>query len=127
MARSRPITFLASAVAIPLAALIVVACGGGAATAAAPTTSSGGVTESSLIHRLKTCLPAGRAKPPVVLVHGAWADAPSWSGEVAVLQGAGYDVRAIANPLQDLTTDSEYVADYLKTIHGPVVLAGHSY
>jgi pimeloyl-ACP methyl ester carboxylesterase len=36
-------------------------------------------------------------------------------------------VRAIANPLQDLTTDSESVADYLKTIHGPVVLAGHSY
>jgi hypothetical protein len=42
---------------------------------------------------------------------GAWADASSWSGEVATLQAAGYDVRAIANPLQDLTTDSEYVAD----------------
>jgi pimeloyl-ACP methyl ester carboxylesterase len=26
-----------------------------------------------------------------------------------------------------LTTDAEYVADYLKTIAGPVVLAGHSY
>jgi pimeloyl-ACP methyl ester carboxylesterase len=128
MTRSRPITFLASAVVIPLAALAVVACGGGgAATAAAPTTSSGGVTESSLIHRLRTCLPVGQAKPRVVLVHGAWADAASWSGEVAALQGAGYDVRAIANPLQDLTTDSEYVADYLKAIHGPVVLAGHSY
>jgi pimeloyl-ACP methyl ester carboxylesterase len=35
--------------------------------------------------------------------------------------------RAIANPLQDLTTDSQYVADYLKSIHGPIVLAGHSY
>ena len=34
-------------------------------------------------------------------------------------QGAGYEVRSIANPLQDLTIDSEYVADYLKTIHGP--------
>jgi pimeloyl-ACP methyl ester carboxylesterase len=84
-------------------------------------------TESSLVHRLKTCLPAGHAKPTVVLVHGAWADASSWSGEVTTLQAAGYDVRAIANPLQDLTTDSEYVADYLKTIRGPVVLAGHSY
>jgi pimeloyl-ACP methyl ester carboxylesterase len=29
--------------------------------------------------------------------------------------------------VQNLTTDSEYVADYLKAIHGPVVLAGHSY
>jgi pimeloyl-ACP methyl ester carboxylesterase len=60
-------------------------------------------------------------------VHGAWADASSWSGEVTTLQAAGYDVRAIANPLQDLTTDSEYIAGYLKTIHRPVVLAGHSY
>jgi pimeloyl-ACP methyl ester carboxylesterase len=84
-------------------------------------------TEASLVHRLQTCLPAAQPKPTVVLVHGAWADASSWSGEVATLQAAGYDARAIANPLQDLTTDSEYVADYLKSIHGPIVLVGHSY
>ena len=84
-------------------------------------------TEFSLVRRLETCRPARQAKPTVVLVHGAWADASSWSGEVSTLQAAGYDVRAIANPLQDLTSDSEYVADYLKTIPGPVVLAGHSY
>jgi pimeloyl-ACP methyl ester carboxylesterase len=90
-------------------------------------TIKGGPTESALIHRLETALPAGQTKPTVVLVHGAWADAGSWSGEVTTLQTAGYDVRAIANPLQDLTADSQYVADYLKTIHGPVVLAGHSY
>jgi pimeloyl-ACP methyl ester carboxylesterase len=83
--------------------------------------------KASLVHRLNTCLPAGNARPTVVLVHGAWADASSWSGEVTTLQAAGYDVRAIANPLQNLTTDSEYVADYLKTIRGTVVLAGHSY
>jgi predicted lipoprotein with Yx(FWY)xxD motif len=43
MTRTRPITFLASAAAIPLTALAVAACGGsgGAATAAAPKTSSG--------------------------------------------------------------------------------------
>jgi pimeloyl-ACP methyl ester carboxylesterase len=112
------------AVAAVAAALVVHSVSeAGAATGAA----RGGVTESSLVHRLDTCLPAGQAKPTVVLVHGAWADASSWSGEVATLQAAGYDVRAIANPLQDLTTDSQYVADYLKTIHGPIVLAGHSY
>jgi pimeloyl-ACP methyl ester carboxylesterase len=83
--------------------------------------------KSSLIHRLKTCLPDGQAKPTVVLVHGAWADASSWRGEASTLQAAGYDVGAIANPLQDLTTDSGYVADYLKMIPGPVVLVGHSY
>ena len=128
MTRSRPMTFLASAVVLPVAALAVAAWGGGgAATAATPKTSGGRVTESSLIHRLKTCPSAKRAKPTVVLVHGAWADASSWSRELTTLQAAGYDVRAIANPLQDLTTDSEYVADYLKTIPGPVVLVGHSY
>jgi predicted lipoprotein with Yx(FWY)xxD motif len=54
MTRSRPITFLASAVAIPLVALAVAACGGGgAATAATPKTSTGasatvGVAKTSL-------------------------------------------------------------------------------
>src|SRR5580658_4795994 len=96
-------------------------------TPAAAGAAPGAATQSSLVHQLDTCLPAGHAKPTVVLVHGAWADASSWSGEVATLQAAGYDVRAIANPLQDLTTDAQYVADYLKTIPGPVVLVGHSY
>ena len=54
MTRTRPITFLLSAAAVPLAALAVAACGGGgAATAAAPRTSSSisatvGVSNSSL-------------------------------------------------------------------------------
>ena len=66
-------------------------------------------------------------KPTIVLVHGAWADASSWDGEVSALQKQGYEVRAIANPLEDLTTDSQYVAAFLKSIDGPVVLVGHSY
>jgi pimeloyl-ACP methyl ester carboxylesterase len=89
--------------------------------------ASSGPTEAAVVRQLRTCAAPGRAKPTVVLVHGAWADASSWSGEVTALQAAGYDVRAIANPLNGLTTDSQYVADYLKTIQGPVVLAGHSY
>jgi len=36
-------------------------------------------------------------KPTIVLVHGAWADASSWNGEVDELQAQGYVVRAIAN------------------------------
>ena len=66
-------------------------------------------------------------KPTIVLIHGAWADTSSWNGEVQALRRAGYPVRAIANPLENLTTDAEYVADFLKTIPGPVVLVGHSY
>ncbi len=54
MTRRRPITFLASAAVIPLAALAIAACGGGgAATASPPKTSTGasatvGVAKSSL-------------------------------------------------------------------------------
>jgi pimeloyl-ACP methyl ester carboxylesterase len=90
-------------------------------------TIKGGATESSLIHRLKTALPAGQTKPTVVLVHGAWADASSWSAEVTTLQAAGFGVRAIGNPVENLATDAEFVADYLKTLPGPVVLVAHSY
>ncbi|GAA4629921.1 alpha/beta hydrolase [Actinoallomurus vinaceus] len=43
------------------------------------------------------------------------------------LRRAGYDARAIANPLRNLTSDAATVADFLKTISGPVVLVGHSY
>jgi pimeloyl-ACP methyl ester carboxylesterase len=74
-----------------------------------------------------SCTSASGVKPTVVLVHGAWADASSWNGELKLLREAGYPVRAIANPLRNLTTDSETVADFLRTLHGPVVLVGHSY
>lgn len=66
-------------------------------------------------------------KPTVVLVHGAWADSSSWSPVMERLRKDGYPVRAIANPLQGLTSDTAYVSSYLATIDGPVVLVGHSY
>lgn len=69
----------------------------------------------------------GGVKPTIVLVHGAFADASSWGGEVAALQNQGYDARAIANPLQNLDTDSDSVMDFLATLSGPIVLVGHSY
>lgn len=72
--------------------------------------------------------PASKSsKPTVVLVHGAWAGTSSWNGEIDILRRKGYTVRAIANPLQNLTTDSSTVADFVRSIPGPVVLVGHSY
>ncbi|MFE7357000.1 alpha/beta fold hydrolase [Streptomyces sp. NPDC057543] len=70
--------------------------------------------------------PAG-AKPTVVLVHGAFADASGWNGVVERLKRHGYQVTVPANPLRGLAGDSAYLADVLKTIKGPIVLAGHSY
>jgi pimeloyl-ACP methyl ester carboxylesterase len=71
--------------------------------------------------------PPGGVKPTIVLVHGAFADASSWGGEVAALQKQGYDARAIANPLENLDTDTQSVRDFLATLSGPIVLVGHSY
>jgi len=58
MTRSRPITFLASAAAIPLTALAVAACGGGggAATAAAPPASKTTPTKTATVRVAKTRL-----------------------------------------------------------------------
>jgi pimeloyl-ACP methyl ester carboxylesterase len=66
-------------------------------------------------------------KPTVVLVHGAWADASGWSGEVTQLEHDGYPVVAVPNELRSLSGDAANVAAFLKTIQGPIVLVGHSY
>lgn len=70
---------------------------------------------------------AQKAKPTVVLVHGAFADASSWSGVIRRLRDDGYPVVATANPLRGLSSDAAYLRSVLDTVTGPVVLAGHSY
>jgi pimeloyl-ACP methyl ester carboxylesterase len=92
-------------------ALIVLVVGAGSATLAAPAGAGQPAT----------------AKPTVVLVHGAWADGSSWSRVVRRLQRHGYAVDVPANPLRGLTSDAAYLASYLQTVSGPVVLVGHSY
>ncbi|MGW5234232.1 alpha/beta fold hydrolase [Streptomyces nodosus] len=67
------------------------------------------------------------ARPTIVLVHGAFADASSWNGVVERLQHRGYTVIAPANPLRGLYNDSTYIASVLDSIKGPMVLVGHSY
>jgi pimeloyl-ACP methyl ester carboxylesterase len=66
-------------------------------------------------------------KPSIVLLHGAWADSGSWDGVTQRLQADGYTVYAPPNPLQGLPYDSAYLADFLHSISGPIVLVGHSY
>ncbi len=66
-------------------------------------------------------------KPTVVLEHGAWADASSWNGVIPILQHEGYTVYAPPDPLRSLPGDATYLADFLTTIPGPIVLVGHSY
>lgn len=71
--------------------------------------------------------PPAAAKPTVVLVHGAWADASSWSSVTENLIRDGYPVTAVPNPLRGVASDASYLRDFLSTVSGPVVLVGHSY
>jgi DNA-binding CsgD family transcriptional regulator len=58
---------------------------------------------------------AGRAaaRPVIVLEHGAWADASSWSRVIAILQREGYTVYAPPDPLRGLASDSAYLHAFL--------------
>jgi pimeloyl-ACP methyl ester carboxylesterase len=73
----------------------------------------------------KTTMPD---KPTVVIVHGAWTDASSFTDVEEILTKDGYSVLNFANPLRSLSGDSEYLASFLAArTAGPVVLVGHSY
>lgn len=73
--------------------------------------------------------PAAKSGNPltVVLVHGAFADASSWTGVIQRLQAQDVQVTAPANPLRGITIDSAYVASVFDQIPGPVLAVGHSY
>ena len=69
----------------------------------------------------------GGPKPTIVLVHGDWADGTSWSAVIPRLQRQGYQVVAPPNQLRGPSVDDPYLASYLQTISGPIILVGHSY
>src|SRR5471032_1132402 len=63
----------------------------------------------------------------VVLVHGLYADASSWSEVIPLLQKAGLHVTAVQNPLRSLADDAEATRRVLALQDGPTVLVAHSY
>ena len=104
--------------AVPLVAAAALS-GGGVALASTSTSTS--ATHAQAANS------SAAAKPTIVLVHGAFADSSSWSSEIATLQGQGYPVVAVADPLRDVAWDWAYLLSVLQTIPGPIVLVGHSY
>ncbi len=66
-------------------------------------------------------------KPTIVIEHGAWADGSSFAAVVRQLQHDGYTVDVPPNPLSGLVGDAATLADFLRTVPGPIVLVGHSY
>jgi pimeloyl-ACP methyl ester carboxylesterase len=63
----------------------------------------------------------------VVLVHGAFADASSWTGVIERLRAAEGQVTAPANPLRGLASDSAYLTSVFDQIPGPMLAVAHSY
>jgi pimeloyl-ACP methyl ester carboxylesterase len=68
-----------------------------------------------------------RAKPTIVLEHGAFADGSSWNGVIADLHAHGYPVVAAANPLRGPASDAAALRTVLDHVKGPKILVGHSY
>ena len=66
-------------------------------------------------------------KPTVILVHGAFAESSSWDGVTPALLAGGHRVIAFANPLRSVAGDAALLSDLVRSVQGPVVLAGHSY
>ena len=68
------------------------------------------------------------ADPTIILVHGAFADASSWSRLYAGLAGDGLRIKAPPNPLRGVTAeDAGYTRCVIEQVEGPVLLVGHSY
>ena len=67
------------------------------------------------------------SKPTIVLVHGAFADGSSWAKVIPILDGDGYDVIAVQNPLTSLSDDVATTKRVIDAQKGPVVVVGHSY
>lgn len=71
----------------------------------------------------------GHAKPAILLVHGAFADALGWQQVTALLQQRGYTVVAVENTLTSLATDLATTQRAIAALaaKGPLVVVGHSY
>ena len=67
------------------------------------------------------------AKPTIVLVHGAFADASSFQYLIPLLLKDGYHVVAVQNPLSSAKDDIATTKRLIDAQKGPVVVVGHSY
>ena len=76
---------------------------------------------------LSTASAFAEPKPAIVLVHGAFADASSWSKIIPILEKDGYFVTAVQIPLTSLPDDVTVAKRVVDAQKGPVVVVGHSY
>ena len=63
----------------------------------------------------------------VLLVHGAFVDASSWSKVITLLQGQWFNVLAVQNPNTALADDISTTSQAFASLSGPTIMVGHSY
>src|SRR5579862_9594813 len=63
----------------------------------------------------------------IVLVHGAFADGTSWAKVIPILEGRGFHVVAVQNPLTSLSDDVNATRRLIALQDGSVILVGHSW
>jgi pimeloyl-ACP methyl ester carboxylesterase len=81
------------------------------------------------ITRAQATTPVGKSPvvKNVVLVHGAFADATSWSRVIPLLEADGYHVSAVQNPLTSFADDVAATRRMVALQEGPVLLVAHSW
>jgi pimeloyl-ACP methyl ester carboxylesterase len=97
------------------------------AVAAALTACSAPGDQSATTPVSATAAATTGPKPTIVLLHGAFEDASSWSQVVKRLHAEGYPVFAPAVPLRGVAADSSAVEGAIDAIVGPKILVAHSY
>jgi pimeloyl-ACP methyl ester carboxylesterase len=83
--------------------------------------------DAQTAYRPVAARPAAAAKPTIVLVHGAFADASGWDAVIRILQAKGYEVSAVQNPLTSYAADIETTKRLIDAQTGPTVVVAHSY
>ena len=63
----------------------------------------------------------------MVLVHGAFADATSWSSVIPLLEADGYHVVAVQNPLISFADEVAATKRVIELQDGPILLVAHSW
>jgi pimeloyl-ACP methyl ester carboxylesterase len=87
----------------------------------------GSTCDAQSAYRSGAARPASTAKPTIVLVHGAFADASGWDAVIRILQAKGYEVSAVQNPLSSYEADVETTKRLIDAQTGPTVVVAHSY
>src|SRR2546430_15811664 len=67
------------------------------------------------------------AKPTIVLVHGAWADASGWYDVTLALQARGYKVVAGEKSVFFFAENVETTESVVDAERGAIVVGGHSF